>query len=141
MRTDIDHPDDDVRTARAVYDPGPSGTAVAGLIIGLIALAVALYAAFAPRETVRQGAQAVEASWQEATNEVPASQSQEQPAERTTQQPQGEANPQRPGIIERGSEEVSQQIDELKAELRELRNRMDRSEQSRAQEPVNQRTP
>lgn len=34
---------------RAVrYDPGPSGTAVAGLIIALIALAVALYAAFAP---------------------------------------------------------------------------------------------
>lgn len=32
------------------YDPGPSGTAVAGLIIGMIALAVALYSALAPRD-------------------------------------------------------------------------------------------
>jgi len=41
------------------YDPGPSGTAVAGLIVALIALGVALYAAFAPRQMVEHGAQSV----------------------------------------------------------------------------------
>lgn len=137
MRTDVDHPDDDVPTSRAVYDPGPSGTAVAGLIIGLIALAVALYAAFAPRGMVREGAQAVEASWQQATDEVPASHPSEQPRERRTQEPQQqEANRQQPGIIERSSEEISGQISELKAELRRLSERMDRAERNRAQEPA-----
>jgi hypothetical protein len=52
----------DVRT----YEPGPSGTAVAGLIIALIALAVALYAAFAPRQVVNEGARAVMAPLEKA---------------------------------------------------------------------------
>lgn len=52
----------DVRT----YEADPSGTAVTALLIALIALAVALYAAFAPRQIVNEGARAVMAPLEKA---------------------------------------------------------------------------
>ncbi|MHB8994926.1 MAG: hypothetical protein ACYC63_06735 [Armatimonadota bacterium] len=96
----------DIRTDPTVYDAGPSGTAVAGLIIGLIALAVALYAAFAPRETVREVSQTVMEPIERATtgqdNAPPADQEQ-------ARQP----------VVSRA--EVDQEISKIKQELADLR--------------------
>ena len=50
---------DGLLAARTAEVAGPSGTAVAGLIFALIALLVAFYAAFAPRQMVNQNSQAV----------------------------------------------------------------------------------
>ena len=43
-----------VLTDTRTYDRGPSGVAVAGLIIALIALVIALYAALSPRQVEQQ---------------------------------------------------------------------------------------
>jgi hypothetical protein len=101
----------DIRTDPTVYDAGPSGTAVAGLIIGLIALAVALYAAFAPRETVREVSQTVM-----------------EPIERTTSghgiapQPQAQERAQQPQQQPTATRaEVQQEVSKLKQELADLR--------------------
>lgn len=102
---------------RIAYDPGPSGTAVAGLIIGLIALAVALYAAFAPRETVREGSQAVTTAWQEA---VDSEQPPAQPADRAVQ-PQAQEGMSASEIRATVAEETRKQMAGIRAELEKLR--------------------
>lgn len=129
MRNDI-HPSDDpdISTRREVYDPGPSGTAVAGLIIGLIALAVALYGAFAPRETVRRGAEAVETGWQqgvETGREVAPEGRRDQPAS---------SRPAEPAWTERAGQEMSRQLSDLKKELAQMRDRLDKSEKAKTGE-------
>jgi len=110
----------DLRTDPTVYDAGPSGTAVAGLIIGLIALAVALYAAFAPRETVREVSQTVMEPIERATtgqdNASPVAQEQ-------ARQP----------VVTRA--EVDQEISRIKQELADLRAQVVSGQETNHQRP------
>lgn len=109
---------DDVRGVgdpRVVYDPGPSGIAVAGLIIALVALAVGLYAAFAPRQVVREGSEAVSTAWEQTVD-----QAQPPPAQRAPASPQAQPTPDRTPtaveVQEMIKREVSQQSKALEAD-------------------------
>lgn len=110
----------DIRTDPTVYDAGPSGTAVAGLIIGLIALAVALYAAFAPRETVREVSQTVMEPIERAT---------------TGQQNASPVAPEqaRQPVVTRA--EVDQEISRIKQELADLRAQIVSGQETSNQRP------
>lgn len=103
---------------RVAYDPGPSGTAVAGLIIGLIAMAVALYSAFAPRQVVREGSEAVTTAWEqtvEGTRQAePSSVSGQAGSSQSGTAPQA-------GISDRAAEELRQEVEALKRDLQQLR--------------------
>jgi hypothetical protein len=146
MRTDSDREAEvAARRDEVVYDTGPSGTAVAGLIISLIALAVGLYAAFAPRETVRSGAQAVETGWEQTvepergvTTESDRSTA-GQPAEpEATRRAEGG---EQPTWTERAGEEFQEELTALQRELQDLRARMDSWDENRSETPASSREP
>ncbi|MEN6544887.1 MAG: hypothetical protein ABFE07_02505 [Armatimonadia bacterium] len=116
---------DEVYAHRVTYDPGPSGTAVAGLIIGLIALAVAMYAAFAPRETVREGSQAVTTAWEQT---VDAERSKPQPAAQSARQERGVSASEIHTVV---ASEVQKEVASMKAELVKLRSDIARGDQTK----------
>lgn len=103
---------EDIYAQRLTYDPGPSGTAVAGLIVALIALAVALYGAFAPREMVREGSQAVTTAWEQTVDSQPA-----RPKSAARQEP-GMSVPEVRSMV---ANEVQKEMASMKAELAKLR--------------------
>jgi len=103
------------------YDPGPSGTAVAGLIIALIALAVGLYAAFAPRETMREGSQAVTTSWEQPVE-----------SERPTPQPSPAETPSAAAIRTAVATEIQKEMASVRAELEKLHEDLAKSERTRS---------
>lgn len=111
MGSDVIRPG--VRDVRA-YEPGPSGTAVAGLIIALIALAIALYAAFSPRQMVNEGSPAVVAPLQKAAGGHP------QAAPQGLTAPQGQKTLTPDEIRNIAASEAKQQIAALKQELSRL---------------------
>jgi hypothetical protein len=110
----------DIRTDHTVYDAGPSGTAVAGLIIALIALAVALYGAFAPRQVVREVSQTVMEPIEKATG----GQETARPPQQTSQPAQSSQQAQPGQQGEKTSAQLSEEISKLKQDLTELRSKV-----------------